>query len=278
MRRLVGRILAYGLLLAITVVGLAPTAWIVSTSLKPQSEVFQSQPRWIPPHPTIENYVKAFRMYPLLTWFRNSILVAALTLILALLCDVLAAYAFARLEFKGRNSLLSLIIASIMLPGEAAAVPLYRIARLIGITDTAMGIVLPQAAEAVGLFLFVQFFRTIPKELSEASSIDGCSHWTILWRIIFPLSIPVVSVMTILTFVSSWNNFFWPLVAIFSSSSMTLPVGLASIMSAFSEAAEARQYGLMMAISLISCLPAIIVFLLLQRRFIQAITMTGLKG
>jgi ABC-type glycerol-3-phosphate transport system permease component len=277
-RRLSGRIVAYILLVVITVVGIAPIAWITSTSLKPQSEVFQSRPHWIPPHPTVENYVKAFRQYPLLVWLKNSLLVAAMTLVVAMLFDVLAAYAFARLEFKGRNILLALIVASIMLPGESAAIPLYRLARMLGIADTPIGIVLPQAAEAIGLFLIVQFFRNIPKELSEASSLDGCSHWTILWRIIFPLSIPAISVMTILTFVSSWNNFFWPLVVTFSSSSMTLPVGLSSIMSAFTEAAEARQYGLMMAISLISCLPAIIVFLILQRRFIQAITMTGIKG
>jgi ABC-type glycerol-3-phosphate transport system permease component len=277
-RRLSGRLVAYILLVAITVVGLAPTVWIASTSLKPQNEVFQSELHWIPGHPTIGNYVQALKQYPLLVWIKNSIIVAALTLIVAMLCDVLAAYAFACLEFKGKNALLSLIVASIMLPGEAAAIPLYRLARMLGIADTALGIVLPQSAEAIGLFLILQFFRNIPKELSEASSIDGCSHWKILWKVIFPLSIPAISVMTILTFVSSWNNFFWPLVVTFSSSSMTLPVGLSSIMAGFSEALETRQYGLMMATSLISCLPAIILFLLLQRRFIQAVTMTGLKG
>jgi ABC-type glycerol-3-phosphate transport system permease component len=267
----------YILLIVITIVALAPTVWMLSTSFKKQHEIFQTEVNWIPRELTAENYIKAFELFPLWMWFRNSVIVAALTLLLTLVCDIMAAYAFSKLYFKGRNLLFALVVASIMLPREAAIVPLYRLIRNLGMMDSWAAIILPQAAEAIGVFLLAQFFRNVPNELSESASLDGCSHWRILWRIVTPLSIPILAVLIILTLVNSWNNFLWPLIVATSEASVTLPVGLSSVMSGSSEAAEARQFGLLMATSFISCLPTVGVFLVLQKQFIQSVTMTGLK-
>jgi ABC-type glycerol-3-phosphate transport system permease component len=275
--RLFKSLLLYFLLVVVTVVALTPTLWMLSTSFKKQHEIFQTEVNWIPHEFTAENYSKAFELFPLWMWFRNSILVAVLTLMLTLACDIMAAYAFSKLNFKGRNLLFALVVASIMLPREAAIVPLYRLIRTMGMMDSWAAIILPQAAEAIGVFLLAQFFRNVPNELSESASLDGCGHWRILWRIVTPLSTPILAVLIILTLVNSWNNFLWPLIVATSEASVTLPVGLASVMSGSSEAAEARQFGLLMATAFISCLPTIAVFLVLQKQFIQSVTMTGLK-
>jgi len=268
----------YFILIVVIIISLAPLIWMVSTSLKSMDEVFQKEVHWVPENITWDNYKKSFEVYPLFTWFYNSIFVAVFTLVVTLFCDIMAAYAFAKFEFRGKGILFAIVLASIMMPRETAVIPTYKIIRMMGLVDTKMAIILPQAAEAIGVFLLVQFFKNIPNELCEAASIDGCSRWGILWKIIVPLSKPAISTLAILTIVNSWNNFFWPLIITYSESSITLPVGLASIMSSFSEAGAARSYGLLMAISVISSLPTIIVFLFLQRKIIQGISMTGLKG
>ena len=205
--KLLSSVLLYILLFAVTVVALTPSLWMLSTSFKKQHEIFQTEVDWIPNDFTLENYIKSFQLFPLWIWFRNSILVAVLTLALTLVCDIMAAYAFSKLNFRGRNLLFLLVVASIMLPREAAVVPLYRLIRRLHMMDSWTAIILPQAAEAIGVFLLAQFFRNIPNELSESANIDGCSHWRILWQIVTPLSVPILSVLTILTLVNSWNNF-----------------------------------------------------------------------
>lgn len=274
---LVFSVLAF-LLVSVTVLFLAPVLWMVSTSLKPKGEVFEAQIRWIPKTPTMANYVRAFTLLPLSTWIRNSAVVVVLTLILTCLCDILAAYAFARMKFRGRELLYMLVLVTIMIPIYSSAVPLYKVVRAMGLIDTKTGIVLPQAAEAIGVFLLTQFFRTIPRELSEAAKMDGATEWTILWRIIVPLAKPAITVLVILTFANTWNSFFWPLIVAQSSASITFPVGMGSVMSGFHEGAEAREYGLVMATSVIACLPTVVAFLILQKRFVEGISMSGLKG
>lgn len=266
------------LLILVTVLFLAPVLWMISTSLKPKGEVFEAQIRWIPRTPTVANYVRAFTLLPLLTWIRNSTVVVALTLVLTCLCDILAAYAFARMRFRGKEILYMLVLITIMIPIYSSAVPLYKVIRAMRLIDTKTGIVLPQVAEAVGVFLLTQFFRTIPRELSEAAKMDGATEWTILWRIIVPLARPAITVLLILTFANTWNSFFWPLIVAQSSTSITFPVGMGSVMSGFHEGAEAREYGLVMATSVVACLPTVAAFLILQRRFVEGISMSGLKG
>ena len=155
--KLLRSLVLYFLLIVVAVVALAPTFWMLSTSLKKQHEIFQQEVNWIPHEFTVENYIKSFELFPLLMWFRNSIFVAVLTLVLTLICNIMAAYAFSRLNFKGKNFLFLLVVASIMLPREAAIVPLYRLIRQFGMMNSWTAIVLPQAAEAIGVFLLAQF-------------------------------------------------------------------------------------------------------------------------
>ena len=272
------KVILYLVMIVLILIALAPTLWMVSTSLKPKWEVFESQVRWIPNTITLDNYKRAFELLPLFNWLNNSAVTAVFTLVLTLFCDILIAYAFAKMEFKGKNFLFALVLITIMVPIYSTAVPMYKLTRWMNLIDTKTGIILPQAAEAIGVFLLTQFFRSIPKELNEAAKIDGASQWTTIWRVVVPLSIPAITVLAILTLANSWNNFFWPLVIAQSNSSITLPVGLSSVMSGVSEGAEAREYGLIMATSIIASLPTIIAFLFLQRKFIEGISMTGIKG
>lgn len=274
----ISRLLLYACLFAVTLAALAPILWIVSTSLKTTDEIFSGDINWIPRDITLDNYRRAFTDYPLVGWMINSILITVWTIIVSTVLYLMPAYALAKLSFRLKPVLMVILLATIMIPKELSALPVYKLIRDLGLLDTRGAVVIPQVAEAIGVFLLVQFFASLPDEYVEAALMDGASHWTILWRIFVPLSGPVIAVTIILTFISSWNNFFWPLLVTFTEQSVTLPVGLSTIMASYSEASAARQYGLLMAISLIGSLPTILVFLALQNKFVEAVTASGLKG
>ena len=274
----IGRLILYLILIGLTIAAFLPLFWIISTSFKEMQEIFTNEVIWIPHEPTLANYTKAFEAYPLLEWMRNSILVTVWTILLSSIFYIMPAYALAKMEFKFKPLLMVIMLATIMIPKELSAIPVYKMVRSVGMIDTTTSVIVPQVSEAIGVFLLVQFFRSIPDELIEASLLDGAHHWKILWRIFVPLSGPAVSVMIILTFVNSWNNFFWPLLVTFSDNSMTLPVGMSTIMASYSEASAARQYGLLMAMSVIASLPTVIVFLALQNKFVEAVTSSSIKG
>ncbi|MDL2252462.1 carbohydrate ABC transporter permease [Ruminococcaceae bacterium OttesenSCG-928-I18] len=273
-----GKLILYIVLIVLTVAAFLPLFWILSTSFKEMQEIFTNEIVWIPENPTLENYQRAFEAYPLVEWMRNSILVTVWTILLSSIFYIMPAYALAKMEFKLKPLLMVLMLATIMIPKELSAIPVYKMVRAVNLMDTTASVIIPQVSEAIGVFLLVQFFRSIPDELIEASLLDGAHHWKILWRIFVPLSGPAVSVMIILTFVNSWNNFFWPLLVTFSEASMTLPVGMSTIMASYSEASAARQYGLLMAMSVIASLPTVIVFLALQNKFVEAVTSSSIKG
>jgi len=277
-RRVAGRIVLYALLIGVGVLAVAPLAWIVSTSVKSVEAIFSGTVDWIPLHPTLDNYVRAFTEYDLVRWLFNSLNIALFTIVLSCFFYIMPAYALAKLDFRLKPFLMVVMIATIMIPKELSAIPLYKVVRQLMLLDTHVAVIVPQICEAIGVFLLVQFFVTIPDSYIEVAKLEGCSHWTILWRIFVPLAGPAIAVMVILTFVNSWNNFFWPLLVTFSNNSFTLPVGLSQIMVSYSEASAARQYGLLMAISIIASLPTIAIFLMLQNRFVEGITATGIKG
>ena len=276
--RLIAKIALYITLVMVTAAALAPMLWVLSTSFKTTSEIFSGNLNWIPREPTLGNYQRAFEAYPLLDWMRNSIVIAAATIVLSCLTHIMAAYAIAKIKFRFKPLLIMILLATMMIPRELTAIPAYRFIRDWGLMDTQAAVILPQVAEAITVFLLIQFFSSLPDEYVEAAKIDGANHWTILWKIFVPLAGPAIAVMIILAFVNYWNNFLWPLLVTFTDASMPLPVGLSSIMASYSEASVARQYGLLMAISLIASLPTVAIFLVLQRRFIEAVTSTGLKG
>lgn len=272
------RILLYLCLIVVIVIFFAPMLWVLSTSFKTTGEIFSKGIHWIPLNFTLENYQRAFTEYPLIPWMYNSILTTGLTILLSSIFYIMPAYALAKFKFKLKPFLMVVMVSTIMIPKELSAIPVYTFMRHLGLMDTKIAVIIPQISEAIGVFLLVQFFSNIPDEFIEAAKLDGCSHWTILWRIFVPMAGPAIAVMIILTFVNSWNNFFWPLLVTFTEKSVTLPVGLSSIMASGSESSAARQYGLLMAISLIASLPTIITFLGLQDKFVEAVTSSGIKG
>jgi len=266
-------------LIALVVVAYAgPTLWLVSTSVTEEGRVFTRIPQWIPHPITIANYQYAFLTYPLGRWFVNSAIVSLVTVALCVLINVPAGYAFARHRFPGDGILFWLTLASVMVPVQAYLVPMYLLFTQFGLINTLTGLILPFLSNGFGVFLMRQFIQQIPQELEEAAIIDGASRVVVLWRVVVPLITPAIATLVIFRFMQSWNSFAWPLVAASSDRSITLPVGLALHVFGVVGAASAQpRFGLSMAASFVSMAPAIVVFLLLQRYFVEGMASSGLK-
>jgi multiple sugar transport system permease protein len=275
--------IGYLLLIVITVLMAVPTIWMFSTALRPEGTVRQYPLQLLPPDLTFENFQSAIQSYPALgRWFTNSLIVAVLTSALSVLVDSLGAYALARLEFFGKRIVFIGILATMLIPVEATMVPLYiGLARLkVLATDfgTYASLIFPVVANAFALYLLTQFFQGIPKDLEDSARIDGCTDFGIWWRIILPLSAPAITTAVIFTFMASWNNFVWPFIVTNSDATRTLPAGLATIFGGITGNPSSVRYGVVMAGAVLATLPPIVVFLLLQRYFVQGISMTGIKG
>lgn len=277
MRRaaLVHHILLYALMAIVAVIWGAPFVWMLVTSLKPEAEIFRYPIVWLPQHPTLGYYGSLFAQFPVLLWFRNSIAVAVITTALTLIVDALAAYPLARMQFRGRRVVVLVILATFLLPPEIMLVPLFLALSRMGIADSYFSLSVPSAANAFGVFLLMQFFRTVPGELEDASAIDGCTRFGFFWRILLPLSQPALVSVAIFTFVGSWNNFFWPLIVTNTDATRTLPVGLSVLVAG---AGMSAHYGVLMSAAAVATIPAILFFLALQRYFVRGIATTGLKG
>ncbi len=273
-KRTIGTIIAYGLLAIVVITWGVPIVWMLVTSLKPEAEIFHYPITWIPQHPTLDYYLNFFAQFPVWHWFQNSLIVALLTTILTIIVDSLAAYPLARMRFRGRRIVVLTILATFLLPAEIQFVPLFLGLSQLGISDSYWSLTLPLAANAFGVFLLMQFFRTIPVELEDAAAIDGCSRLTFFIRILLPLSGPALAVVAIFAFIGSWNNFIWPLIVTNSDATRTLPVGLSVMVAG---AGMAQHYGILMAAAAIATIPAIIFFLALQRYFVKGISTTGIK-
>ncbi len=271
----VGRLASYLLLLVVAILFGAPFLWMLVTSLKPESEIFRYPIKWLPDHPTLNYYTALFQRFPMLTWFKNSLIVAVITTSLTLVIDALAAYPLARMQFRGRRVVLLTILATFLLPYEILLVPLFLGLSRLGLSDSYFSLSVPLAANAFGVFLFSQFFQAVPKELEDASVIDGCTKFGFFWRILLPLSRPAIVTVAIFTFVSSWNNFFWPLIVTNTDATRTLPVGLATLVGG---AGMSMKQGVVMASAVAATLPAVIFFLLLQRYFVRGVATSGMKG
>ncbi len=277
--RYIVKALQYLALILATVLFIAPLLWMVSTAFKPEGEVYAYPPQWIPHAPTLANFANVLSRYAFGRWWLNSITAALVSTLLVLLLDSLAAYALARMEFRGRGLIYAIILSMLMVPIQVTIVPLYLLFVDIGLIDTLPGIFLPTAANVTGIFILRQFFRTIPKDLEDASRIDGAGPLQFWWRILLPLSRPAMASVAIITFISSWNNFLWPLVVSNSDRSRTLPVGIAQFFGAGTGiSGSAPQFGISMAAALLATLPAVAFFLLLQSYFVRAITTSGIKG
>lgn len=272
-RRILGRILVYMVMILGAIVALLPFFWMLSTSLKNIQDIGNIPPDWIPNPLVTQNYADVWNELPFLNFFWNSTYITLTTVVGQLLICSLSAYAFARLEFRGRDKLFYLYLATMMIPGQVTLIPSFVLMRWLGWIDTPLALIVPGLSSAFGTFLLRQFFLTIPRELEDAAKIDGEGLFGIYWRIILPLSKPALATLAVFTFLGSWNDFLWPFVVINTPENMTLPVGLSFLQQNYT-----TQWPQLMAGSTMSLIPVIIVFLLAQRYFVEGITLTGLKG
>ncbi|HIU77026.1 MAG TPA: carbohydrate ABC transporter permease [Candidatus Pelethocola excrementipullorum] len=276
MKRLRGSI-KYIVTILICIVFLFPIAWALVCSIKPEADITSYPPKWIPDLATFSNYSVVLEKYPYLSWMKNSVITAVAGTLLILVLSSFAAYAFARFQFKGKKLIYGTIVAMLLIPIQAYMIPLFLLCSKIGLLNTYAGIILPSAANVTSIFILTSFFKELPVELEEAARIDGCGELRIFLQVMIPLSKPALSTVTILAFISNWNSFLWPMICIRQDALKTLPVGIAQFMGSVNSNAQ-FQYGTALAGCCMAVVPTLIVFLALQRYFVEGIASSGIKG
>jgi putative chitobiose transport system permease protein len=264
----------YGVLGAIALVMLLPLIWLVSTAFKsPSEDIFSFPPQFIPAQPTLQNFVQVWKTNPFGQYLFNSVLVAVLTVGLNLLFCSLAAYPLARLDFRGREVIFTLVVSTILIPFQIVMIPLYILTVQLGLRNSYLGLIFPAIASAFGIFLLRQAFQGVPKELEEASRIDGCSELGIWWFIMLPSIRPALVTLAIFVFIGSWSDFLWPLIILDRPEYYTLPLGVAKLAGAFS-----LDWRLIAAGSVISIAPILVFFGIMQRYIVPTESGSGVKG
>lgn len=268
------------ILITMSVLSVFPFLWLISTALKgPDENIFQYPPVFIPSAPTWENFTGVWKQIPFMLYFFNSMVVAGFTVILNLVFSALAAYPLARMDFKGKKSIFFLILATIMVPFQAIMLPIYLIVLKLNLVDTAgsfmgyLGLILPFAVNAFGIFLMRQAFMTIPKEMEEAAFVDGANVLQIWWKVLIPMVTPTLAVLAIFTFIGSWGEFLWPSIVLTKKTLYTLPVGINDLQGMFSS-----NWRYIAAGSIISIIPIIIFFVSMQKYFISGQNEGAVKG
>ncbi|MCI6674095.1 MAG: carbohydrate ABC transporter permease [Sphaerochaetaceae bacterium] len=259
--------------LLLIVIWLFPLVWLVITSLKTEGEVVTKVFTFLPVHPTLYNYTKAFTSTYILNWLGNSLFVSLVTMVLTILVDAPVAYAFAKIHFKGSTALFWMVMAGMMVPFQVLIVPLYLQFNAYGLVDTLTGALLPRLAMPIGIFILKQFFEEIPDALEEAAFIDGACRFSIFRRVILPLGKAAITTVIILSFINAWNDFLWPLIIINDTIKYTITVGIANF-----QGTNGTEYALIMAGAAIASLPQIVFFLAFRRQIIEGIAMSGIKG
>ncbi len=264
----------YILLIGIALLMLFPLIWLISTSLKsPTENIFQFPPQLLPQQPTLQNFATVWQTYPFGRYLWNSTFVAVLTVGLNLLFCSLAAYPLARMNFRGKDWIFAVIVSTIMIPFQIVMIPLYILTVRLGLLDSYLGVIFPSLASAFGIFLLRQAFQGVPKELEEAARIDGCSDLGIWWHVMIPAVRPALVTLAIFVFIGSWSDFLWPLIVLNDPSYYTLPRGVADLAGTFS-----LDWRIIAAGSVISILPVLILFALVQRYIIPTEAGSGVKG
>ena len=265
--------LKYTLLIFFAAIALIPFVWMLSSSLKTSADVFSIPMRWVPQTVRWENYSAIWDRVALMTYFKNTTIVAAVVTVMQIITSSFASYAFAKMRFKGRDLMFLLYIGTIAVPWQVYMLPQFIMMRSFGLSDTIWALVILQSFSAFGVFLMRQFYLGIPNDLNEAARIDGLNEYGIWARIILPLSKPAIATLAIFTFVNTWNDYMGPMIYLTSDANKTIQVGLRRFIQAYS-----ADYHLIMAASLCSLIPVSVVFLSLQKYFIEGIATTGLKG
>jgi multiple sugar transport system permease protein len=269
------RTLQYGVLGVLTLLFVSPLIYMISTAFKSTSDAASPDPQWIPENPTFN----AFRTIldaegtPVFRWLINSFLAAGLQSLLIVATAAMAAYALARLEFPGKRVMFSVIIATLFVPPVILLIPNYLITSRLGWLDTLAAVVVPGAAGAFGVFFLRQFFLGLPEELEEAAALDGAGRWRTFLTVVLPLSRPALVTLGMLSFLTNWNDFLWPVYVLFSPESQTLPAGLATLQNA-----NAVRYDLLMAGAVIASVPVLILYAFAQRYVVEGVSRAGLKG
>lgn len=258
-----------------TLVGLMvllPVIWMLFTAFKPESDIVTYPPTLWPRELSLQNFIDVWERIPFAQLYVNTVVFAGAVTLFSLLFDSMAAYALARIDFRGRGIVLVLILVLLMLPFQVTLIPLYDMLNSLGLTNTLPGMIIPRLTNAFGIFFLRQFFLSLPRDLEEAARVDGASEWRIYWGIILPLARPALLTLALFHFQYNWNDLLWPLVMSSSVESATLPAGLALFMGQ-----HVVEYGLLMAGAVLSLLPVVIFFLLIQRSFVAGIATSGLK-
>ncbi|WP_018525421.1 carbohydrate ABC transporter permease [Alkalispirochaeta alkalica] len=256
-----------GLLMAL------PFIWMAVSSLKTETELMMTPPSFFPREPVTENYILVMRDLPFLLFYRNTVIVTLMRSISQIVCCSMAAFAFAKIRFPGRNVIFLGLLAVLMVPHQMILVPNYIIMRSLGLSNTLLAVALPGMFSAFGMFLLRQFYLTLPDEFLDAGKIDGCTHFGIFARLYFPLTQAAVMALLIFTVMYSWNDFIWPLIISSSDRTRVLSVGIALL-----QGQSRIYYNQIMAGAVMATLPVIVLFISLQRYFVQGIALTGVKG
>ena len=267
------QVLGNAVLLLVIFLTIMPYVYMVSASFKPGEELFSIPVQVFPDSLYLGNYDLLFEKTNFVRWFFNSVFIGVSRMVLAVVISLMAGYAFAKYDFRFKNALFIMILATLTLPIYVLIVPLYSMMVTFGWTDNYIALILPLAAQAIGVFLSRQYLLSIPDEILDSARVDGAGEWGIFWRIIVPLSQPVIAVMAILFFTTSWNDYIWPLVVLTKDQMFTVSLGLPTLVGPYSQ-----EYGAVMAGSFLSTVPITIIFLIMQRRFIEGITQGAVKG
>src|ERR687893_830825 len=269
-------ILSYAVLVLITLIFVAPLLWMLSTSFKTNPETTQWPLSWIPREFSVEGYRELFNPTsetPVLRWFVNSLIAATAHTLLVLVTAAPAAYALARMEFRGNGLMFAIIVSTLFVPPIILITPLYLVVDSLGWLDTLLAVIVPSAAGALGVFLLRQFFVSLPRELEEAALLDGANRFQIFTRIILPLSKAPLATLALLSFLTNWNDFLWPVYVLFSPRSLVLPPGLTKLQGAYD-----TDYAVIMAGGVLASIPVLILFLIAQRYIIEGVSRSGVKG
>jgi ABC-type glycerol-3-phosphate transport system permease component len=267
-----GRFMLYLVLIITAILMIVPFYWSVATSLKLEQFVFTNPPQWIPDPLTWANYIHVLTRIPFLRYFTNSVIVAVITTLGHVFFDTLAGYSFAKLKFPYRDQIFFIMLLALMVPFQVNLIPVYKIMASLHWINTYMALIVPNLTSIFGIFLMRQFMMTIPNELLDAARIDGCNEFGVFRRIALPLALPGIATLIIFTFMGTWNDFLWPRIVTNSEKLFTLPVGLSQL-----QMKNTSNVAQIMAGTVLTALPLIIVFLFMQRQFIEGMTAGALK-
>ncbi len=269
------RVILYAIMILVSLIFLLPILWMISTSLKPTSQLFSQQIEWIPKTFTLDNYARLFsnEQTPVARWFLNSLIIATMSTVLTLVVASLAAYAYARMDFPGRRLIFGIMLMTLFVPGFMFIIPNFLTINFLHLINNWGGVILPGLGGVFGVFFLRQFFEGLPKDLEEAAMIDGANQFQIFYMVVLPLSRSALATLAVITFLASWNDFLWPFLILKDRVLQTLPPGLNTLKSSYT-----AEYGLIMAGAVVVAIPVLLLYLILQRYIVQSIASTGLKG